>query len=188
MRAAHDHADASRPEAHGKVISVISAGCVKGNGDDIDFNIAVDGFGLFVDVNYVPTWRNPGGQIRHGDLLKVEDARSAHRANFRGGSGDQQKSWHNRGCNCNRNIRHVEVTISTPPAGNAGRSIRFLLRSAAKRLRTCLRQKGSAFSRTLTPGSRPELLCLRPLRGSRRDTHSMVHRVRKAGRITVNAA
>ena len=96
MRAAHGHAYASRPEAHGKVISVISARCVKGNGNHIDFNTAVDGFSLFVDVNYIPAWRNPGGQIRHSNLLKVKNPRSSHGTNFRSRSGDQQKSWHSR--------------------------------------------------------------------------------------------
>jgi hypothetical protein len=61
---------------------------VKCNGNYIDLEIVVDRFRLFIDVNYIPAWRDSGGQVWHCDLLKIEEARPSHSSNFRGGSGD----------------------------------------------------------------------------------------------------
>ena len=97
--------------------------------------IPVDFFSLFIDVNYLPTGRNPGGQIRHGNLLKIKKPRPSHSANFRRRGGDQQEFWHSRasecdgeqsrpqpaGIECGRHVATVtgiyvlvEVIISTP--------------------------------------------------------------------------
>jgi glyoxylase-like metal-dependent hydrolase (beta-lactamase superfamily II) len=42
----------------------------------------VDVFGLFIDVSYMPIGRNPGGQIRHRNLLEVEEPGPSRSANF----------------------------------------------------------------------------------------------------------
>jgi hypothetical protein len=46
---------------------------VKGNSNHVRGHVPVDGFGFFIDVHHIPVSRNSGGQIRHGDLLKIED-------------------------------------------------------------------------------------------------------------------
>jgi hypothetical protein len=74
MRAAHYHARSSRPESGRKTVGVISTRRVKSNANDIGLIRPVDVFGLFIDVRYLPIGRNPGGQIRHGDLLEIKEA------------------------------------------------------------------------------------------------------------------
>jgi hypothetical protein len=74
VRAAHYHARASRPESGRKTVGVISARRVKSNAHDIGSLRPVDVFGLFIDVRYLPIGRSPGSQIRHGNLLEIEEA------------------------------------------------------------------------------------------------------------------
>ncbi len=91
MRAAHDDAYTSRPEPAGEAVSVISTRRVKGDADDIRLIRPVDVFGLFIDMRHLPTGRNLGCQIRHGDLLEIQEPRSSHFADFIGGSSNQEK-------------------------------------------------------------------------------------------------
>src|ERR1019366_9128805 len=96
MRAAHHHARSSRPEPRRKTIGVISTRRVKGNAYDIRLIGPVDVFGLFIDVSYLPIGRNPGGQIRHGNLLEIKEPGPSRSANFIRGCGNQEEFRHSR--------------------------------------------------------------------------------------------
>jgi hypothetical protein len=67
---------------------------MKGNSDHVRGHVPVDVFGFFIDVNHIPTPGDSGGQIRHGNLLKVENPHPSHPPDFRRRGGDQQESRH----------------------------------------------------------------------------------------------
>jgi hypothetical protein len=71
-----------------------SAGRMKSNSNDIRGNVPVDFFGFLINVNHIPTPGNSGGQIRHRNLLKVENPRPSHFPNFRRRGCYQQELWH----------------------------------------------------------------------------------------------
>jgi len=67
---------------------------VKCNSNHVCVNGPVNFFSLFINVNHIPTGRNSGGQIRHSDLLKVEDPRPPHSPKFWRRGCYQHQSWH----------------------------------------------------------------------------------------------
>jgi hypothetical protein len=67
---------------------------MKGNSDQVRGHVPVDVFGFFIDVNHIPTPGDSGGQIRHGNLLEVENPHPSHPPDFRRRGGDQQESRH----------------------------------------------------------------------------------------------
>ncbi len=77
-----------------QIIGVISAGCVEDDLTHVGFDTQVDSHGLLVNVNHLPVGRRPGGQIRHGDLLEVQNPRAPHPPNFWRRCSDQKKLWH----------------------------------------------------------------------------------------------
>src|ERR1019366_6131128 len=94
MRTAHRDTDSPRPKARGNVIGMKSAGRMKGNSNHIRGHVPVDILGFLIDVNHIPMPGNSGGQIGHGNLLKIEDPRPSHLSNLRRRGGYQQKSRH----------------------------------------------------------------------------------------------
>ena len=64
---------------------------------DIRFEVPIDLPHLFIDVHHLPMRRDPGSQIRHGDLLEVENSRPSNLSDPGGGNCDQYKLRHRLG-------------------------------------------------------------------------------------------
>ena len=64
---------------------------MKGDADDIGLIRPIDGLGLFIDVSYLPIRGNSSGQIRHGYLLEIQEARPPRSSNFIRGCRNEEK-------------------------------------------------------------------------------------------------
>jgi hypothetical protein len=67
---------------------------MKGDGDQIGVQPEIDRLYCLIDMGNSPMRWNEGGQIRHGDLLKVQDAGTPYLLDLARGGGDQQQGWH----------------------------------------------------------------------------------------------
>src|ERR1039458_10111263 len=74
MRSAQNHRNSPRPKAVCHGIHVRCTRSMKGNCDQVGLHFEIDWFHCLINMQHCPMRRNESGQIRHGDLLKVEDA------------------------------------------------------------------------------------------------------------------
>ncbi len=74
MRTPHNHTDASRPKAGCNLIGMQGAGRMESQSHYIRFDIPIYFPCLLIHMDHLPVRRNPASQIRHRDLLKVENS------------------------------------------------------------------------------------------------------------------
>jgi hypothetical protein len=67
---------------------------MKSNANDIRLIRPVDFFRLFIDVSYLPPARNPGSQVRHGNLLEIKEPGLSRSADLIRGCGNQEEFRH----------------------------------------------------------------------------------------------
>jgi len=67
---------------------------MKSNANDIGLIRPVDVLGLFINVIYLPTGRNAGSQIRHGNLLEIKKPGLSRLANLIRGCSNQKEFRH----------------------------------------------------------------------------------------------
>ncbi len=72
------HRNSATPKLVCHAICVRGTRRVEGDGNQIGSGCEIDRFYGLIDVEYVPMRGNEGCQIRHGDLLEIENARTAH--------------------------------------------------------------------------------------------------------------
>jgi hypothetical protein len=87
---------------------------MKCNSHQIRIDVPVNVFGFFIHVSYIPAAGDPGRQIGHGNLLKVENARPSHSADVRRRSGYQQQVRHSCLLNLHVLVRTASGTRITP--------------------------------------------------------------------------
>ena len=74
VRSAQRHRDSALPKAGCHLVDVRRAGSVERDRNQVCRGVKVDRFHNFVDMAHRPMRRHKCGQVRHGDLLKVQDA------------------------------------------------------------------------------------------------------------------
>ena len=97
MRPAQHHRNPPLPEPGGQGISVGRPRSVEGDRHQIRWRLEIDRPHRLIDMEHRPVGRREGGQIRHGDLLEVQDPRPPHPPDLRRGSRDQKKGSGRRG-------------------------------------------------------------------------------------------
>jgi hypothetical protein len=74
VRSAQRHGDSALPKAGRHLVGVRRAGSVERDRNQVCRVAEVDRFHDFVDMADGPVGRHKCGQVRHGDLLKVQDS------------------------------------------------------------------------------------------------------------------
>ncbi len=78
VRPTHRHRDSALAEASREFIGVCRAGRVEGDRYQVCICAEIDRFDRFVRVKHGPMGRRERRQIRHGDLLEVQNAGPTH--------------------------------------------------------------------------------------------------------------
>ena len=90
VRSTQDHRGPLLPELIRNGIGVRRTRGMKSNGHQVRAQPEIYRPHHLIDMDHRPPRRYEGGQIRHGDLLEVQDATTPYSLNFRCGGGDQK--------------------------------------------------------------------------------------------------
>ena len=83
VRAAQNHRDAPGLEPACDLVRVMGARRMKGDPYQVNIRGKIHRANLFIHMAHLPAFRNQRCQVRHGDLLEVQETRPADLADLR---------------------------------------------------------------------------------------------------------
>ncbi len=110
VRSAQHHRDSALPEAGCNVVGVRRTRRVESNRNQVRLRIEIDRRHRFIHMEHGPMGRHKGGQVRHCDLLEIQDAGPPHPLDLRGRSGDQKE-----GSGGGRHVCKLLLNLSLTP-------------------------------------------------------------------------